>query len=153
MPKKIVRKIDENIRISDSIKATVTRGVIIPPRFTNAKLKINYFVPRFKKATKGEFVEWVNLDSRSHCLQFYGVLGNASKFLFELGTIKPKTSKKKRFDYNIARIDYICTLHGNEIGTLIIYPKPENQMSNTDQLRFLNRIFDIDPPSSLSHLG
>lgn len=71
MTKKITRKIDENIKISESIKATVTRRVIIPPKFTKTKSKVNYFVPRFKKATKGEDVEWVNLDSSSHCLQFY----------------------------------------------------------------------------------
>ncbi|MFL6339854.1 MAG: hypothetical protein ACJ718_12225 [Nitrososphaeraceae archaeon] len=57
MTKKITRKIDENIKISESIKATVTRRVIIPPKFTKTKLKVNYFVPRFKKATKGEDVE------------------------------------------------------------------------------------------------
>lgn len=152
MTRKLTRKIGENIKLSESVKVTVIRRVIIPPKFTNTKLKINYFVPRFKKATKGEDIEWVNLDSNSHHLEFYGILDNEPKFLFDLGTIEPKATRKTEFDYDIPRIDYICTLHNNEIGTLIIYPKPENQMTNTDQSRFLNKIFDINPPSSLSHL-
>jgi len=147
------KKIVENIKLSDSVTATVVRRVIIPPKFTNSKLKVNYFIPRFKKATKGEDVEWVNLDNNSHHLKFYEVLDSKVKFLFDLGRIEPRRSKKKKFDYSLSRIDYVCTLHNNEVGTIIIYSKPENQMTNAEQLRFLSKIFDINPPSSLSHLG
>ena len=59
-------KINENINLSESVTATVVRRVIIPLKFTNRKLKVNYFIPRFKKVFKGEEVEWVNLDSSSH---------------------------------------------------------------------------------------
>jgi hypothetical protein len=48
--KQVSRKIDiENIKISESLKATVTRRVIIPPKFTNRELEVNYFTPRFTK--------------------------------------------------------------------------------------------------------
>jgi hypothetical protein len=73
--------------------------------------------------------------------------------LFDLGRIEPKTSKKKKFDYNLLRIDYRCTSHNNEIATIIIYSSQEDQMTNTEQFQFLSKIFDIKPPSSLSHLG
>jgi len=152
--KRINRKMFENVGgVSESVEVTVIRRVIIPPKFTNSKLKVNYFIPRFKKATKGEDVEWVNLDSNSHHLKFYEVLDNKVKVLFDLGQIEPKTSKKKKFDFDLPRIDYRCTLHNNEIGTIIIYSKPENQMTNAEQFHFLSKIFDISPPSSLSHLG
>lgn len=148
--KQTKEKINENINLSDSIEATVIRRVIIPHKFTNSQLKVNYFIPRFKKVVKGENVEWVNLDSNTHHLRFYEISG---KRLLDLGRIRPKTSKKQRFDYNVSRIDYECILHNNEIGTVIIYPKPEDQMTNSQQLRFLSEIFDIKPPSSLSYLG
>ncbi len=147
------RKLSENTGESGFVTRTVLRRVIIPPKFTNSKLKVNYFIPRFKKASKGENVEWVNLDTESHSLRFYEVLDNNVKFLFDLGRIEPHTSKKWKFDYNLARIDYLCTLHKNEIGTIIIYSKPENQMTNAEQFKFLSKIFDIKPPYSLSHLG
>lgn len=146
-------KINENINLSESVTATVFRRVIIPLKFTNRKLKVNYFIPRFKKVFKGEEVEWVNLDSSSHHLKFYEVSNNKVKFLFDLGRIEPKTSKKTKFDYNLLRIDYRCTSHNNEIGTVIIYSTPEDQMTNAQQFQFLSKIFDIKPPPSLSHLG
>ena len=100
------KKIIENINLSDSVRVTVVRRVIIPLKFTNSKLKVNYFIPRFQKVFKGEEVEWVNLDSNSHHLKFYEVSDNKVKFLFDLGRIEPKTTKKQKFNYNLLRIDY-----------------------------------------------
>jgi hypothetical protein len=127
------------------VSADIKR-VIIPPNFTNLKLENNYFVPRFVKVLRGQEVEWVNLDSSSHHLRFYGVLDN------DLDRIKPKKSANKRFDYDQLRIDYRCTIHNNEFGTVVIYPKPEDEMTNKEQLKFLSKIFDIEPPPSISHL-
>jgi hypothetical protein len=123
-----------------------TKRIIIPPDFKNLKLENNYFMPRFVKVLKGQEVEWVNLDTSSHQLRFYGVLDN------DLERIEPKESASKRFDYDQSRIDYRCTLHNNEFGTVVIYPKPEEQMTNKEQFEFLSKIFDIKPPPSLSHL-
>lgn len=46
-------KINGNINLSESVTATVVRRVIIPLKFTNSKLKVNYFIPRFKKGFQG----------------------------------------------------------------------------------------------------
>jgi len=89
-------KISENTNLSEAVIVTVVRRVIIPLKFTNSKLKVNYFIPRFKKVLKGEEVEWVNLDSNSHHLKFYEVSDNKVKFLFDLGRIEPKASKIDR---------------------------------------------------------
>ena len=129
------KKIIENINLSDSFRVTVVRRVIIPLKFTNSKLKVNYFIPRFQKVFKGEEVEWVNLDSNSHHLKFYEVSDNKVKFLFDLGRIEPNTTKKQKFNYNLLRIDYRCTSHNNEIGIIIIYSKQEDQMTNAEQFR------------------
>jgi plastocyanin len=153
MTKKIVtRKMKEHVKISDSVAAKVIRGVIIPAKFTNKSLKVNYFIPRFKKIVKGEDVRWVNQDSNNHHLRFYEVSGDKVRFLFDLGVIAHNKEVIKKFDFNILRIDYLCALHDNEVGTIIIYPKPEHEMTNAEQFRFLSKIFDITPPPILSHL-
>ncbi len=35
--------------------------------------------------------------------------------------------------------------HGEENGVIIIYSKPDEDMSNTDTLRFLGKVFGINP--------
>lgn len=131
----------------------ITR-VVIPPAFTNLELEVNYFIPRIVKVSKGQEVEWVNLDTDAHDLVFFVVSHNESKLSFGLGRIETKKSARWRFDKDHhSRIDYRCTEHDNEIGTIVIYPKPEVEMTNTEQLRFLSKIFDIKPPPPLSHLA
>jgi plastocyanin len=128
------------------------KRVIIPPNFTNLELETNYFIPKFVKVLKGQEVEWVNLDTSSHQLKFYEVLNDEAKFLFDLDRIDTKKSARWRFDNGHSRIDYFCTLHNNEIGGVVVYSKPEEEMTNKEQFEFLSKIFDIKPPPSLSHL-
>jgi hypothetical protein len=111
-------------------------------------------MPRFTKILKGESVEWVNLDKSPHTISFYYIddLDKIHK-LGRMGPINPNLRDSRRFENDdIVRIDYYCELHPIEIGSVIILPKPEEQMSNTEQLRFLNKAFDIDVPDSLAHL-
>jgi plastocyanin len=150
------REIDEQLaKIKrEDLEVKIKRRIIIPPKFTNTSLEVNYFTPRFKKILKGDKLEWVNQDSNIHHLKFYKVVGEEIEFLFDLGKIQPnKPSPMANFDFNFPRIDYLCTLHTNEIGTIIIYPKAESEMSNTQQIRFLSKIFNIKPPALWSHLG
>jgi plastocyanin len=151
--KHISRRINETIQVSDTVTSSVIKRVIIPPNFTNSELEVNYFIPRFVKVLKGQKVEWVNLDTHTHDLKFYEVLHNEAKFLFDLGQIETKEkSTIWKFDYDPSRIDYFCTLHNNEIGTIVIYPTPEDEMTNKEQFEFLSKVFDIKPAPSLSHL-
>jgi plastocyanin len=148
----VSREVDENIRVSDTVTFTVIKRVIIPPNFTNQDLEVNYFIPRFVKVLKGQEVEWVNLDTSSHHLKFYEVLHDEAKFLFDLGQIETKESRKWRFNYSQPRIDYRCASHNNEIGTIVIYSKPEEKMTNRQQFELLDKIFSIEPQHSLSNL-
>lgn len=79
-------------------------------------------------------------------MKFYDVLNDEAKFLFDLGRIETKESRKWRFDYSQPRIDYRCASHNNETGTIGIYSKPEEQ-----QFEFLDKIFSIKPQHSLSN--
>lgn len=127
---------------------------VIIPRFTKHGGEQKYFTPRYIKIVKGETIEWINFDIKPHTLVFLSIKNKQDiKQIDKLGPIEPQKSKKKIFDYKgIVRIDYYCENHGNEIGSIVIYPKPEEQMSNTEQLRFLTRAFNIDVPESLKHL-
>jgi plastocyanin len=153
MVKKEERRLEEHINIHDSVSVKVTRRVIIPPKFTNPDLKVNYFMPRFKKVIRGEDVEWVNEDNTNHHLEFYDLSGDKFESLFDSGVIEQNKSFKRQFDFDQTRIDYICKFHDNEVGAVIIYQKPEDQMTNTERLQFLSETFKIEPPSILSHLG
>jgi plastocyanin len=152
MNKKDIRINEDNIKINDSVKTEVIRRVIIPHNFVNKRLEVNYFIPRFKKIRKGERVEWFNDDSSDHHLKFYAISHGDINYLFDLGPIKRGESVSKIFNFDMIRIDYICTLHNNEVGTIIIYQKPEDEMTNTENFRFLSEIFDIKPPAPLNHL-
>jgi hypothetical protein len=134
-------------------KVSDIKRVVIPPNFFNRELEINYFIPRFVKILNGQFVEWVNLDIHSHHLKFLKVLDNDDdEFLFD-GEIESKKSRTWQFDSDRPKIDYFCTFHDNEKGTVVIYPKPEEEMTNKEQFEFLNKVFDIKPAPSLSQLA
>jgi plastocyanin len=153
MVKKEVRELKENVKSSDSLHTTVTRRVIIPANFTNLNLDVNYFQPRFKKVNKGEDITWINEDSENHHLEFYRELSNDNfELLFESGVIEPSNSFQRKFDFEQIRIDYVCRLHHNEVGAVIIYQIPEDEMTNTQRLKFLNKAFSFEPDPPLENL-
>ena len=155
MSKKNSKRRSNKIETSDNFQ--VPEEVIIPPKFSNKYAEIIYFNPRYVKVLRDRAVEWVNFDNTPHELKFYPVSDKSDKQYPSNRTfhllIKVGARKRKIFDFEYPRIDYICQLHKNEVGTVIIYPKPENQMSNTEQLRFLSKIFNIKPTRQLAHLG
>jgi plastocyanin len=152
MTRRLTRGMREDTRISEILTTTVTRRVIIPLKLSRRGQEEDYFVPAVKEVDKGDYVEWVNLDNRTHHLRFYHVSKNKVAHLFSF-KIERDRSYKKKFDFEISRIDYHCTIHKNEIGTIVIYPKSEQNRTNTEQLRYLSKVFNIKPPSFLSHLG
>lgn len=152
MTKKDVKINDDGLKVNDFVEVEVIRRIIIPHNFVNEKLEVNYFIPRFKKIRKGEKVEWINDDNSAHQLKFYANSHDDINHLFDLRLIKPGETVCEIFNFDTIRIDYICTLHNNEVGTIIIYQKPEDEMTNTENFQFLSEIFDIKPPAPLSHL-
>jgi plastocyanin len=152
--RQVKRKVDGRIEVSDTVGRKVTRRIIIPLKSTRRELEPDesYFIPVVKEVVKGDYVEWVNLDTRTHHLRFYDVSKYkvVSLFSFE---IEPKKSHRAKFAFNISRIDYHCSLHTNEIGTIVTYSTSDQYMNNTDQFRYLSKVFNIKPPDFLSHLG
>ena len=126
---------------------------IIIPKFEEKLDRERYFSPRFIKIVKGDTIEWTNFDIRSHKLVFFYQIGND---LIKLGTLGPIPSRgvaNMLFNIpNVIRIDYYCEDHPNEIGNVMILPKAEEQMSNTELLRYITKAFDIKLPDFLKHL-
>jgi plastocyanin len=125
---------------------------VIIPTFSDYESSHRYFIPRFVKIQKGEFIKWTNLDDNPHRLAFYEMLDEGSRFVGTLGPIPPKSFLTKQFSYDVNRIDYYCDIHQNESGSVIIFSQNEERMSNTETLRFLSRIFNINPPDVYGHL-
>jgi hypothetical protein len=127
----------------------ISTNVIIP-RFSK-QADVKYFIPRFAKIQRGESVQWTNLDSIPHRLVFY----KGRRRIGTLGPISPGTALPTQFSYEIVdRIDYYCDIpsHGKEMGIVIIFSQDEETMNNTERLRYLSRVFNINPPDVLAHL-
>jgi hypothetical protein len=121
---------------------------VIIPRFPGSNVT-KYFVPRFVKIMKGDVVEWLNTDTKPHHLVFSNRPDLSKK------TIQPNHRLSIQFsiEFTGKRLDYKCAFHPLEQGTIIIYQKDENQMTNTERIRFLSEVFNIQPPDFLSHQG
>lgn len=131
----------------------MTHGVVIP-KFIDYGNNLKYFIPRFAKIQRGEIIEWTNLDIKSHTLVFYYKLNDEIYSIGKLGPLRSGESQHMTFDYgDVERIDYHCETHPNETGSVIILPKNEESMTNTERLRFLSRIFNLKLPEPYSHLG
>jgi plastocyanin len=118
---------------------------VMIPRFIDYDDNLKYFIPRFAKIQKGETVEWTNLDIKPHTLVFYRIQGDWQFLIGRLGPIGVNESKSMTFDYESSRVDYHCEIHSSERGSVLILPKNEEHMSNTETLKFLQQMFDITP--------
>jgi hypothetical protein len=72
--------------------------------------------------------------------------------LLKIGPLNPKETKSKAIDYGISKIEYSCSIHPEERGTIIILDKNEGEMTNSERFRSLSNIFDIKPPNIMTHL-
>ncbi|MDN5846933.1 MAG: plastocyanin/azurin family copper-binding protein [Candidatus Nitrosocosmicus sp.] len=121
---------------------------VVIPNFIDDTSTEKYFIPRYITITKGDSIEWTNLDMRSHTLVYYK--SDAINEIFdESEPILPGKSITKEFDYDEKVITYKCKDH-DETGTIVIYP---GKLNNTEQLRFLQETFDIKVPDILKHLS
>lgn len=97
-----------------------------------------YFEPRIIKIVKGESIIWINRDTKVHSL----ISGDANSTLpspfFQTGSMLPGESTAVKIDSNQQSIPYYCTMHPTERGVIGILPKPEDQMTEDEKVRFLD---------------
>jgi hypothetical protein len=72
--------------------------------------------------------------------------------LLRLGPIKPGETQSRQIIWGISKIDYFCSIHPQEVGTVIILEKPEADLTNTERFRMLSNTFNIKPADSLAHI-
>jgi class 3 adenylate cyclase/plastocyanin len=113
--------------------------VIIPSSNENATEAI-YFEPRVVKILSGMSITWMNRDTKTHRL----TSGNADSLLptefFHTDDIVGGESTTVRIESNQPAIPYYCSLHPAERGLIVVLPKDEDEMTNTQRLKFLDSI-------------
>jgi class 3 adenylate cyclase len=99
-----------------------------------------YFEPRIVKILSGMSITWMNRDTKTHRL----TSGNADSLLptefFHTDDIDRGKLTTIKIESNQPAIPYYCTLHPAERGLIVILPKDEDEMTNTQTLKFLDSI-------------
>ena len=121
---------------------------VVIPRFSESNEE-KYFSPRFVTIRKGESIEWVNFDIKSHTLFFKIVKPLSDYSIPPLGPIDPDTLVERIFDYDVIRIDYTCISHNLENGSIVFLP--DRELNNAEYQRYLQDVFDLPPPIILHH--
>lgn len=111
---------------------------------------LRYFDPRFITIQTGETIEWLNDDTNKHLILSHK-FGQPTDLL-RIGPITPGEAQSRTIDYGVPRIDYLCSLHPEERGTIVILEKELNELTNTQDLRMLSNVFNIKPPPIMEHL-
>ncbi len=77
-----------------------------------------FFYPRFINIQVGDTVEWINKDKHHHILVFNKEI---PPYEMKIGKIDTNSTLSKKFDHLVPRIDYGCSLHPEEGGTIFIH--------------------------------
>ncbi len=122
---------------------------VVIPHITNEP-GIRYFMPRFVSIAVGQTIRWLNTDNESHSIIFEKEI---PPYDIKIGDVGPNGECAKTFNFYTPRIEYSCAIHPQEKGTIAIYPKQEEEMSNTERLRFLIGFTGNQLPEILSNLS
>ncbi len=97
---------------------------------TNDRMLYKFFYPRFINIHVGDTIEWINKDNQHHTLVFDKEI---SPYEIKIGKIDVNSSLSKKFDHFVSRIDYGCSLHPEESGTIVMHLKQkENSASGVE---------------------
>jgi plastocyanin len=126
------------------------RKTVRMPKSYNPSNNLKYFDPRLITIQRGETIDWINDDTKNHTLLSHK-FGQATDLL-RIGPITPGEIQSTTINYGVPRIDYFCSIHPEEMGTIIILEKREDDLTNSERLRMLSNIFDIKPTDIMVHL-
>jgi hypothetical protein len=126
----------------------------IPLSFIIMDSGVKFFNPRYIKITFGDSIKWINPTNDTHSLIYIkdGKLCEIPHYGTSIGYLEPNQTLLKKFDYYVSKLEYSCALHPEETGIIIMYPKLPDSMTNTESLRHLADVGDIELPDILSHL-
>ena len=120
------------------------------PKSQHSSTNQKYFDPRFITIQRGETVDWINDDTKTHTLLSHK-FGQATDLL-RIGPINPGEALSRSIDCEISRIDYRCSIHPEEVGTILILEKKEDDLTNTERLMMLSNVFNIKPTDIMARI-
>jgi class 3 adenylate cyclase len=120
------------------------------PKSQDTSNNQKYFEPWYITIQRGETIDWINDDTRDHTL-LSCIFGQTTDLL-RIGPIKPGETQSRQINYGISKIDYFCSIHPQELGTIVILEKREADLTNIEGLRMLSNTFNIKPSGSLAHI-
>jgi len=120
------------------------------PKFQDPTNNLKYFDPRFILIRRGETIEWKNDDTKNHMILSHKF--EQPTDLLRIGPIVPGETQSKQITYGVSKIDYLCSIHPEERGTIVILEKDEDDLTNTEKFRMLSNTFNIKPAPGMEHL-
>jgi len=117
---------------------------IIIPRGTK-----RYFEPRFVTLLPRQTVTWINRDTVPHSLSSGEPDKRVTGRVFNTGPISAGSLATVTVGPNIGNIPYFCTLHPSERGTIVVIPKHEESLTNSERLELLDSVFTLNNPSEV----
>jgi len=113
---------------------------VVIPRFNENTTEILYFEPRIIKIVKGETITWINRDTKVHNLTSGDGSSSLPSPFFQTGSMLPGESMTVKIDSNQQSIPYYCSMHPTERGVIVIFPTPEDQMTESEKSKLLDDI-------------
>jgi hypothetical protein len=126
--------------------------VIIPQLLRGESIR-NY-IPQTVKVQKGDTITWINTDNEPHHLHFIKIGPDPTNIevLDERFYLNSGESGEIMFNYNCERIDYVCKIHRGVVNSITIFTEDCKNMSNTQRLRHLRKIYGIKIPNLSTYL-
>jgi class 3 adenylate cyclase/plastocyanin len=126
------------------------RKTVRMPKSCNPSNNQKYFDPRFVTIQRGETIDWINDDNKVHTILSHK-FGQATDLL-RVGPITPGKMQSAAINYGVSKIDYFCSIHPEELGTIVILEKKEEDLTNTERIRMLSNVSEYKPPDIMAHL-
>jgi class 3 adenylate cyclase len=130
---------------------------VIIPRAEGDLSETLYLDPRVVKILSGMSITWMNRDTKIHRLTSCNADSLLPTEFFNTEEIPSGGSTTVRIQSTQPVIPYYCSLHPDERGLIVILPKDEDKMTNTQKLSFLDSIasslfFDNENKEIVTHL-
>ena len=93
-------------------------------------MRYKFFYPRFINIHTGDTIEWFNKDKQHHTLVFNKEI---EPYEIKIGRIEPDSTLSKKFDHLVSRIDYGCSLHPEEGGTIFMQTNQKTDSESSEE--------------------
>ena len=92
------------------------RKTVRMPKSEDPSTNQKYFDPRFITIQRGDTIDWINHDTKNHTLLSHKFRQETD--LMRIGPITPGETVSKAINYGVSQIDYRCSIHPEESGTI-----------------------------------